>query len=276
MSNPQGLHPRFEIRRLELEHLDWAIAVLCHTNIFDSPVWPAVYPDNLPGRLIRLFKTCEYFVRHQIESGLSFGVFDTEYKFKRTESESTGGKLYWDLTLDEGSTAKDVKETTSQEFLEQMDFPLVSIALSFDAGNPLDGPMVAPVIKTLPLFGTLEGKFNALDPRGDSESLQPKELAQVLKRNGTSTRRDYVGFGIMKHLAHRVMHEAARRGFQGIQIACMHDAVIHVWMNPPSPFKAQMLVDLNFKDFEEEEVEGRLINYSSIDQRASRIYVHLV
>ena len=36
----------------------------------------------------------DYLMQHQIESGLSYGVFDTEYQYKRTESKETAGRVY--------------------------------------------------------------------------------------------------------------------------------------------------------------------------------------
>jgi hypothetical protein len=63
-------------------------------------------------------------------------VFDTQYKFKRSESVATGGKLYWD--------EKDF-EVDSKILLEQTGFPLCSVALSYDLIVPLDMPSMAPL-----------------------------------------------------------------------------------------------------------------------------------
>lgn len=91
-----GLPSHLEIRKLTPEHLQWAAAVISYTNVFYSPIWAVVYPDNQTKRLYDGTEASAYLVAHQIESGLSYGVFDTNYAFKRPESAATGGKLYWD------------------------------------------------------------------------------------------------------------------------------------------------------------------------------------
>ena len=79
---------------------------------------------------------------------MSFGIFDTQYKFKRPESASTQGKLYWDENdLDSDGAA----------LLQQMDFPLVSVALAYDGSQPLDMPRMMPLLEVLPLFATIYG-----------------------------------------------------------------------------------------------------------------------
>ncbi len=47
--------------------------------------------------MLAAFQHADYLCMHQIASGHSLGVFDREYQFRRPESASTGGKLYWDL-----------------------------------------------------------------------------------------------------------------------------------------------------------------------------------
>ena len=89
------LPPRYEIRKLELEHLDWIKAILTHSNIFCSPIWKVLYPDDKAKRTYAMFNMLDYHVLHGIHSGHSYGAFDTEYKFKRPESTATGVKLYW-------------------------------------------------------------------------------------------------------------------------------------------------------------------------------------
>ncbi|KAI8939180.1 hypothetical protein NX059_005012 [Plenodomus lindquistii] len=79
-NNPSSLKPRYEIRQLCPEHNPWA----------------ALYPTNLSTRLHDAFEASEYLVAHQINSGLSFGVFDTEYVYKTAEARACDGKLHWD------------------------------------------------------------------------------------------------------------------------------------------------------------------------------------
>lgn len=156
MAFETGLPSRYEIRTLGPEHIDWADAIVCHSNMFSSPVWPILLPENKTGRCYGMFKAANYLVRHQIDSGLSLGVFDKEYQFKRPESAATGGKLYWDL---------DNEAADRSELLEQMDFPLVSVALAYDASNPLDMAELVPIIAIGLPFDIVYGELAARDLR---------------------------------------------------------------------------------------------------------------
>lgn len=267
-SNPTNLPARYEIRKLTPEDLPWVLAIMLHSNIFCSTVWPITYPQNKTERLYSCFGKGEYFARHQVESGHSFGVFDLEYKFKREESRATGGKLYWDFkTMDLGA----------DELLEQMDFPLLGIALSYDQINALDYEQMGPFVAELPLFGTAYHVLEELDPRDDSwRATRPNE---VLMRNGTSTRRDAEGAKLMSNLARFVMRYAADQGFRGVQIETFDDRVEKVWSEPPSPFKATRISSFNNWEYtEDEEVDGivrKIYPFGDSHQTISKIYVDL-
>ncbi|KAF1816515.1 hypothetical protein P152DRAFT_454772 [Eremomyces bilateralis CBS 781.70] len=264
---PVALDSRFEIRRLESsQHRDWAKAILLHTNIFHSPVWSIIYPDKQFDKISQGWEAMKYLVDLQIDSGWSFGVFDREYKFKRPESAATGGKLYWDLT-NAGASAADL--------LEQMDFPLVSIALSYDGINPPEPAKLGPLIGLIPAFGTLYMELAARDSR-DPTSWKARKAGEVLMRNGTSTRADYEGNGVMKKAAWWLMREAARKGFTAIQIECVHDAVTHVWSHPPEPFKADVVASFDSKTLEYEDADGNKTKpFYPAKQVVSAIYVRL-
>lgn len=206
--------------------------------------------------------TATYLVEHQIASGMSFGVFDLDYHFKRPESEATGGALYWD-------DLKDSPDATSEELLERMDFPLASVALAYDGINPLDMNALMELITVLPLFGALYHVLDTRDERGDS--WKPTEAGKVLMRNATSTRNDYEGEHLMGNLARFMMREAKLRGFNGIQIECAHDAVTHVWSHPPSPFKGDVISKVDMGTYEE---EGEVV-FSPSKQVCSKVFVTL-
>lgn len=264
---PITLPARFQIRRLEPKHHDWVKAIFSHTNIFHSPLWPVVYPDNKTARTYRLFQSGDYAACHSIDSGLSYGVFDTEYKFKRPESKAEGGRLYWNFSD---------TNATGEELLEQMDFPLVSTALSYDGANPLDMSQMAPMVQALPLFATLLGVLEAGDKR-DPASWKAKALGEVLMRSGTCTREDYKGMGIARGVAHWLMWEAKGKGFRGVQIETAHAAMEKVWMNPPGDFKAEMVSWFECEEYEEEgEGGGKVKVFEPCRLKCTKIYVSLV
>lgn len=266
-ANPSYLPPRYEIRRLQPEHIPWANAIVFHTNMFYSPVWPVCYPEEKTARLYRLFTKADYLVRHQVNSAMSFGVFDLEYKFKNPLSEATGGALYWDQA--------DTK-ATPEKLLEQMDFPLCSVALSYDGNHPLDVEKMASLVTCLPLFGTLYHILEERDPRS-AESWKATAEKQVLMRNATSTRHDYEGQGLMKKQAQWLMREAERNGYRGIQIETAHNAVTKTWLNPPKPFKGTLVSELDMGTYVEkdEETEQMKKTFSPSKQVCAKIYVTL-
>ncbi|KAF9701843.1 hypothetical protein EKO04_001035 [Ascochyta lentis] len=269
-SNPSTLKPRYEIRRLEPKHAKWAAAIVSHSNGAYSPVWPVIYPEKGGKDIIQLAHDADYLVMHQINSGLSFGVFDTEYVFKREESKATGGKLYWDISEPGGKESQELK-VEAQRLLQQMDFPLVSVALSYDAFNALDMVKMEPLLAALPHFGLAYHILEENDRR-DPESWKPKGPNEVLLRNATATRRDYEGEGIMAGLARWLMREADARGFRGIQIEALADAVTHVWSTAEPPYKGAVVSEFHTADWKDE--EGN-VAFAPAHQRITKIYVDL-
>lgn len=204
-------------------------------------------------------------MEHQVASGFSFGVFDKEYEYKRPESRATEGKLYWDVTD---------MSATRESLLAGMDFPLVSVAMSYDIVNRLDYTRMGGMMDALGLYGPVLKRMDELDPRGSLDNWIPKDTGRVLQRNATATREDYMGYGLMKKMAHWVIREAERFGWTGIVIECFHDAVTETWMNPPDGFKAQNVCEVIIKDTEEE-VDGKMVSYEHVDQKAVRVFVTL-
>ncbi|KJZ75280.1 hypothetical protein HIM_05206 [Hirsutella minnesotensis 3608] len=266
MAIESNLPPRYEIRVLGPEHIEWASAIVIHSNLYHSPIWPAVYPNDRAARVYKAFNSIYYLVRHQVESGYSLGIFDKEYQFRRPESAATGGQLYWDQ--------KDL-EASGEKLLEQMDFPLVSVALAYDGINPLDHDKMKGLMESLPMLGTAYALLERLDSR-EKSSWEAQKPREVLHRNATSTRHEYEGKGLMRKLANYMMRTAAAEGFRGIQIEPLSDAVAHVWANPPAPFTAEVVSTFHMASWEEENEKGEKYNpFYPASQRVSKIYTTL-
>ncbi|KAL0257082.1 hypothetical protein SLS55_007892 [Diplodia seriata] len=266
------LPSRFEIRNLGPEHSDWALAILCHTNIFYGPMWSSNYKGaEAVKRCLGLYEHGRYLVDHQIDSGYSFGVFDKEYTFKRPESAATGGRLYWDVERD----TADADNLDAEAMLDRMDFPLVSIALSYDSINPLDMSRMIPLTRVVPEYGEGFARLIAYDPR-DPATWKATGPLQVLFRNSTSTRRDYEGRKLMKVQAHWLMRWAKEMGFRGIQIEAFNDAVRKVWTNPPPPFRGEAISEVKTGEEVVEEEDGTVRRpFGNSTQTLTRCYVTL-
>ncbi|KNG46353.1 hypothetical protein TW65_86991 [Stemphylium lycopersici] len=254
-SNPSSLKPRYEIRKLKPVHLPWATAILAHSHGFHANIWREIWPDLLIGRwVIEESPNLAYLVRHQIDSGLSYGVFDTEYTFKTAEAKETGGALLWDANeiADKSVEKSQGRKAEGMRLLQQMDFPLVSIALSYDGFTPLDPEKLKPLLAAWPEFPILYGALEKRDPR-DPQSWKPTAPGQVLMRNATSTRHDYEGEGIMTATARWLQREAKAMGYRGIQIECIADAVTHLWSKgAQEPFKGVVVSEFECETFEDE------------------------
>jgi hypothetical protein len=262
-SNPSSLPLRFEIRKLDDSHASWASAIISHANTFHSPVWPFLYPSNKSQLHRDIFASLDYLVQHQIDSGLSYGVFDNEYVYKTDEARDVDGKLIWDEKMDQ--------DDSGGQFLKGMDFPLVSVALSFDAISPLDMEKLAPLLTVLPHFGPLGQILSALDSR-PPESWNPTGPNQVLQRNATATRRDYEGQGLMSGMARWLMREAYAKGYRGIPIVCLSDAMTHVWSQPESPYKGSVVSKIDMATWKDEDGKA---TFAPSKQVATKCYVEL-
>lgn len=260
------LPSRYEIRQLGPEHAEWAQALVTHSNMFYSRLWTVIYPENKTARAYATFHGTDYLVAHQIDSGLSLGVFDKEWTPKYPESAATGGKLHWNF---------DDETADAEKLLEQMDFPLVSVALSYDSINALDMSKMGGAIAALPAFASVYGGLAAKDKR-DPQTWAATEAGQVLFRNATSTRREHEGKGLMKILAHYLMHKSAKEGFRGIQIEAVNDAVTHVWSKPPAPYSGEIVSTLDSATYEEQDDQGnKSYPLQPSEQIVNKIYVAL-
>ncbi|KAE8360294.1 hypothetical protein BDV27DRAFT_161821 [Aspergillus caelatus] len=252
ITQPQ-LSNRYQIRPLTLSHLTWTKALLVQANTSPSSIWPTLQPGNQTALAYRQFHAMDSLVRHLINSGISFGVFDTEYQFRFPSSAETGGQLYWDET--------DLKATTEQ-LLEQMDFPLVSIALSYDATDPPDEAKLQDYYDSLPVARDMFSHLESLIPpsaRAGYASAGCGKLrrGKVLMARSLATRGDYERRGIMKGTAWWLMREAKRWGYEVIEIRTGSAAVRRVWENPPEPFRATVMAEFVVGEYEVVDAEGR-------------------
>lgn len=262
MAVEPGLPPRYEIRTLGPEHSEWANAVVMHSTAFASPIWSKIYSEDRTGLCYDLFRLGTYLIENSINSGHSLGVFDREYTFRRGDSAAAGGKLHWDL----GDRSAD-----GARLLEQMDFPLVSVAMSYDSYYALDVTQLTPMLEVMPLLGDRSRLLAARDGR-DPGSWQATGPGQVLFRNSTATRAGEEGKGFMGLLARHMMRRAAAEGFRGIQIQCLHDAVCRVWSSPPEPFRAEVVARFHCSEDEDEEVRRK---FRGSVQEVALVYVTL-
>jgi len=257
--NPIDLPPRFQVRKLDQSHADWTKAVLAHSNLYHSPVWSKIYPDNhdgaKPARLYKFYQALHELVTTTIAEGYSYGVFDTEYRFKNPDSAATGGRVYWDDSdFNSNSNSNTNINISGEELLSQIDTPLISVALAFDGASPRDNARIyGPILgrDVLPVFAHVFAALDRADTRPeDDETRKPRGLKEVLFRAGTATRADYLGLGIARALGWWLLRKARRddlpgdrdgdegmgnggMGFKrGMQVGYGHAAVERIFLDP--------------------------------------------
>lgn len=221
----------YEFRELKPEHITWVQAIVAHTMSFDSPIWSKVdYPDGATQRAYDMYHAMRASSLQSIESSLSYGVFWTEHKCKTPDTE---GSLEWDFNDRSADRAK---------LLEQMDFPLVSIAMSKDAAETKAVPETGVKLWNEIVDGHTDISNNLKTGDDRPKSIwAPKHKGEVVRRSGTHTRGDHAGKGLSKILAHHVMREIRKheRGYRAILIHTGGEAVDKVWLRPPAPFKSE-------------------------------------
>lgn len=217
---------------LEEKHVEWAAAIVGHTMAFDSPIFAAAYPNRQTQLAYDAYRAIKPASLHCIKSEFSYGIFDTNFKarYPDTEAETTKGggtkaarRLFWDTSN---------PLATRKELLDQMDFPLVAIAMHKDATNT-EYPN-----KPKPSYGEVMGEPHRVVRDALKEPVGTYIEKQVLCNSGIHTRGDHAGKGLSKVLAHRVMEAVANAGYYRIEISIMNEYVSRVWENPPAPYKA--------------------------------------
>ncbi|KAK4151633.1 hypothetical protein C8A00DRAFT_35726 [Chaetomidium leptoderma] len=247
----------YEIRQLEPKHAKWIQAIAGHTMSFDSPIWCQVgdvkdrtkrayqmYEASGPSSELCTQDLASYDLG--IEGSLSYGVFLKGHKCNDPEKE---GELKWDL---------DNPFATREDLLNQMDFPLVSIAMSKDAAikksqHPTGLKTWAEIVDG---HKDISEQLKEGDDR-DQSVWAPNIPGKVVHRCGTHTRSDHAGKGLSKALAHFVMQKMADLGYEAILIHTGSEAVNKVWEYPPEPFKSKVIHTFNTDGFRKENAETK-------------------
>ncbi|KAK3299861.1 uncharacterized protein B0H64DRAFT_379303 [Chaetomium fimeti] len=213
-----------------------------------------------------MFDAIEYSSIENIRSGLSYGVFSTENKWANPDEEGT---LKWDF---------DDRSADREKLLEQMDFPLVSIAMSKDVVKSGCVPRtnVEAWSEIVDGHRDISDGLKAGDKRPESV-WAPTNRGNVVRRSGTHTRGDHAGKGLSKALAHYVMHKIREHdnGYRAILIHTGSEAVDKVWLRPPVPFKSEEISTFSTAGYQKRNSHtGALYNpFGSAEVVSRRIWI---
>ncbi|KAI1814580.1 hypothetical protein GGS20DRAFT_403938 [Poronia punctata] len=253
------LPARYELRRLDPDIEPWLRALSAYVLLLDLPIYTPLYKDRQPiKRLLEDNRKRKAAQLHCVESGLSYGIFDKEYRYKRPESAATGGAVYWhEIDPDD----PDLEETGQQKLLEAIDFPIVCAALSYDKAIPIPPEVMEGVVGFIPEYN-YPRTFLAASLSSVGYKPETPKRGEVLVRGGTMTRRDYVGRGLMTAISRFIMHDAHVRGFKKIDMPMANASVSKIWLNPPAPYRAELVVDIDIRE-NEVEIDGKMVRLFS-------------
>jgi hypothetical protein len=234
----------------------------------DASLWKPLLPFPKTANALRGLDKLARHYQHAIASGLSFGIFDTQYVFSRPAAAAANRMLHWrggDGDLDPGQT--EFERYGADQMRAAMDFPLVCMALAYDAFAPRDPRAARDMLDLIPLqrqlgaflssvsenYGTGNGKGKVL------AASEPTDFGQVLVRSGCVTRMGYEGQGLATALNRFVMLEAKSWGFRGIKVGISNPSVLHCYTNPPRGCRTQVVAHWDFEKIEMEDEDGNII-----------------
>lgn len=231
---------RWEVRKLEPKHADAVRAILAIAETFDSPIWPRFHPRNKPAGWIayKLFDSHRASVDRQIESNLSYGLFDRQHN--PTSSPFAEGdpdphnKVYW--------SKSESPWMNRAELLRRINTPLVSVVLCHDSTNPLRDEDYLPLTTFCPQLKTIKEALEALNHIRYVPP--PNRSNDIVWCSGVYTR---AGFGRQGHatkLSKWLMREMARRRYRVINIFSAHPAHTRIWQSTEAPFIARLVSTL--------------------------------
>lgn len=237
-------------------------------------VWQPLLPVPRAASALRAFTAIEGHLNHAVDSGLSYGIVDSEYNYHRAESTVLGGSLYWD-ELDPHDP--DFEREGENKMVERMDFPLVCIALSVDGLDKRSDDATKSLYDFIPMVKSL-GTYLAGRSRESEHTWVPLETGELLIRSGCVTKPGYEGQGLMSALNHFVMLEAKARSYSAISVGVGHPAVFRNWMKAPEGCRSRVVATIDVWDIELEDEEGRLVQpyvNSSMGKKAWLIWCAL-
>jgi len=237
----------------------------------DASLWKPLLPfPKTANALAGLEKLSGYYAQ-AIASGMSFGIFDTQYRFKQPSLAARNQMLHWrgpNSPLDPGQTSFETYGASQMQ--DSMDFPLVCMALSVDAFASGDARARSGLLDLIPLQQQLSsflisvsanyGGGKTKGKRKTSASLTLTDYGQVLVRSGCVTRLGYEGQGLATALNHFVMLEAKAGGFRGIKVGVSNASLLrNSYSNPPPGCRTEILAHWNFEDIEMRDEYGTII-----------------
>jgi hypothetical protein len=241
------LPERYYIGEIDSSVAEWCKALMIYGFMLRTSIWTPILREPKTANALRALKLLSDYFDHAITSGLSYGVFDTEYQSKHPQADVGIGKLHWDQ-LDPKDPYLRIK------MIEEMDFPLVSVALSYDFFNQRKADFEPSILEILPLHPVMMSIL-AQEAPGPQDPRWPQAPGEVVCRTGTVTKPGYERRGLMTALNKFVILEMRSRAYRNLIIGTAGNglSVHHVYTNPPDGCGSEVL---HHYDVETMELDG--------------------
>ncbi|KAK8126519.1 uncharacterized protein PG998_002278 [Apiospora kogelbergensis] len=262
------LPPRYTIRPIDAGVNDWAKALAIQGFFLGPSLWQPLTATPKTRSALRAFDALGGYYKHAVDSGLSYGIFDSEYEFARAESKSppdsdpttgqggedgreiSSGALYWS-ELDPDAEPDFETGGGARRMAEGMDFPLVCVALSCDLAAKPPPDVFEALQAFLPLAKGVNQFWRDNDPRPKG-SWSPRGPARFAPAWGASR-------SLMSALNHFVMLDLKARGFRAMNAGIGVPSVYRNWMNAPAGCKSHSYLEVNVWEIEVEDEDGRKV-----------------
>ncbi|KAK7989603.1 hypothetical protein PG989_009918 [Apiospora arundinis] len=257
------LLPRYTIRPIDAGVADWAKALAVQGFLLGPSIWEPLMAAPKTRNALRAFDALGGYYMHAVNSGLSYGVFDSEYEFARPQSKidptaaAAPGALYWN-ELDPDTDPDFETGGGRRRMVDGMDFPLVCVALSCDLAVKPPADIVEALHAFFPLQKGVSQFWRDRDPRPKG-TWEPQGPGEVCARMGCVTKPEYQGRGLMTALNHFVMLDLKAKGFRAMNAGIGVPSVYRNWMNAPTGCKSHSYLDVNIWEIEVEDEDGRKV-----------------
>ncbi|KAK7951206.1 uncharacterized protein PG986_006934 [Apiospora aurea] len=264
------LPPRYTIRPLDAGVIDWAKALAVQGFLLGPSIWQPLMAAPKTRSALRAFDALHGYYLHAVNSGVSYGVFDSEYEFARPEStsiastsngedasqhESSGGAIYWH-ELDPDAEPDFETGGGARRMVEGMDFPLVCVALSCDLAAKPPPEICDALHASFPL------------QKGVSQFWRDRDPGPRARGSPRGPARSWPAW--VSALNHFVMLDLKARGFRAMNAGIGVPSVYRNWMSAPAGCRSYAYLDVNMWEIEVEDEDGRKVKPYAADSGVAK------
>ncbi|KAK8088171.1 hypothetical protein PG997_003132 [Apiospora hydei] len=258
------LPSRYTIRPLDAGVIDWAKALAVQGFLLGPSIWRPLMAAPKTRSALRAFDALHGYYLHAVNSGVSYGVFDSEYEFARPESTSNEPAAAA-AAASNGEAASQHESSGGAVYWHELD---PDAEPDFETGGGARRMPPPDIVESLHAFFPLQKGVSQFwrdrDPRPKG-TWEPQGPGEVAARMGCVTKPEYQGRGLMSALNHFVMLDLESEGFRAMNAGIGVPSVYRNWMNAPTGCRSYAYLDVNMWEIEVEDEDGRKVKPYAAD-----------